>query len=246
MLIGVAFIHSDQEEAELLVVLVCENVENAILLIVDDLLDAADVEFIVQVNFLLSLHVDVNAVFGRGDDHQVLVLVHLEELRLPIERHLEVVDRFDALGLRLCEVKLQDPVLLHEDECCVLGLPRWQSFEVELHTDLVEDRDVFHSETVHLLKLVLGLTSLGRPPLENEKLVRLLLFHDEVFATDAGDVPIVTRLSESNDLIWLPRFRLQESDGHLTDSLVSLRVMNIDLVNVRHEECLHRWQVEAH
>ena len=173
-----------------------------------------------EIDFLPLEHVDVHSVLCRGDDHQILLIVHLEELRLAIQWHLEDVDGFDALLHRLCEVQLQYPVLLHKDECGVVTLARLQGFEVKLNAHLVEDRDVFHTQPELLHELVFGLAALSRSSLEDEQLVWLLLLHDEVLSTNASDVLLVLGLSERNDLVRLPRLRLQESDWHLTDSLV--------------------------
>jgi hypothetical protein len=47
MLVRILRIHLDQEEAKLLLVLVRQDVEDAVILIVDDFFDAADLEFFV-------------------------------------------------------------------------------------------------------------------------------------------------------------------------------------------------------
>ena len=72
------------------------------------------------------------------------------------------------------------------------------------------------------------------------------MLHDEVLAADAGNVPIVLRLTKGNNLVGLPGLRLQQRDGHLADPLIRLRVVNVDLVDVRDQEGVHRRQVEAH
>jgi hypothetical protein len=175
-----------------------------------------------------------------------LLFIHLEELWLPIEWHLEIVNGFDAISLRFGEVKLKDPVLLDKDERSVLRLPWRQCFEVELHADLVEDRDIFDAESVNLLKLILRLSISGWPSLEDKELIWLLLFHDEVFATDAGDVSVILRLADRNDLVGLPCLSFEQRDWHFADSLVGFRVINEDFVDVGDQESVHRGQIQAH
>ena len=119
------------------------------------------------------------------------MLIHLEELWLSVQRHLEVVNGFYAVLLRLCEIQLQYSVLFHKYKCSILCLPRWKCFKVKLRAHFIENSYVFDSNSVNLLELVSSFVALSCPFLENEQLVRFLLLHNEILTTDASDIAIV-------------------------------------------------------
>lgn len=50
----------------------------------DDLLDAAYFKFFVNIDLDILLQVYKQAVFGSGHNYSILLLVHLEELRLSL------------------------------------------------------------------------------------------------------------------------------------------------------------------
>ena len=83
---GILVCHSDDEESELLVILVCENIEHLVFFIVDDLFDAPDFHEFIDIQFFFVLIflfiVDIDTVLWRSCDHNGISVVHLEEFRL--------------------------------------------------------------------------------------------------------------------------------------------------------------------
>ena len=78
----ILFIHSNNEETKLLFELVCEDVEDSILVIVDNLFHASNLVQLVQINFLFLGKIEVDTILWGGSNHDSLGIVHLEELWL--------------------------------------------------------------------------------------------------------------------------------------------------------------------
>jgi len=57
--------HLYQEEAQFLIKLIGQNIEDLVFLIVDNLFDATNVELVIKIDFLPVCHVDVDSIFRR-------------------------------------------------------------------------------------------------------------------------------------------------------------------------------------
>lgn len=199
----------------------------------DNLLHATDVVKLIEILLVFLGQIEVDTVFWRGRDHNSLLIVHLEEFWLSVERGFEAVDLRGPLCL---EIELDDAGGLYEEN--LVGLSILRVLKVELHTDLVENGHVFDNNSLDLLKLGFHTCVKGSLLLENEELVGLLLLHNQVFATDAGDELIIVGLPDGNDLIWLSCRGLEQLDGELANLLKGVRVIEEDLVNLSHTECI--------
>ena len=166
--------HSDDEETQLLVKLVCNQVKAAIFLVVNDLLNDSDVKSFVQIDFNFFLNIFVNTIFLWRNNHDVLLVIHLEELWLSQQWIIKFVNSVDRVFFI---IYFDNSVLLHENQAgwviafgCV--------FEVKLHADFVHDRDFFDDNS--LVQLEINTFN----SFKNEKLICFLLFHDQILPTD--------------------------------------------------------------
>lgn len=86
----IVLLELDQEHAELLLVLVGEQVEHARLVVVYDLFDIRHLESFLQVDEPACAVMVVDAVVHRGNNRDRLLVIHIEELWLPTERLLKL------------------------------------------------------------------------------------------------------------------------------------------------------------
>ena len=111
----VSLLELDQVESDEPVLFVCQEVEETILSIVDDLSDGVDAVELVEVDIISLLEVDPEAVAARGHHKDVLRLIGHEIVRLDREAHGELIDDLNCF---LLKVELEYLSLLCEDERC--------------------------------------------------------------------------------------------------------------------------------
>jgi len=192
----------------------------------------------------MPLKVEVDSILRGSTDKDSLVLIGMEELWLALQLLLEDVDGGNYLSL---EVQAEDSVNFSEKNggsLLRIFSVKCLNFEMEIHAHLLENIDVLQNYSVGAHKLIaLAGSSLS---FVHEKLVGLLLAHDQVFTADDGHVLFVLALLYSNNFVWLPSFCFQQLDIKFTNLLECVGVVQLDLVYLRHHESLHCLQLKPH
>ena len=104
-----------------------------------------------------------------------------------------------------------------------------------IHAHSLEDWKVLYNDSVRLLKGVILIGSFTFLSLEDEKLILLLLRHDQILATDNGDPILVFGFLQSNDLIWLSCLSFKKCDWNLSALCKVLVVEHDNLINLGDE-----------
>lgn len=232
--VWILILHSNDEESKLFVELVCKDVKDAVFFIVDNLFHATDVVKLIEILFVFLGQIEVDTILWRGRDHNGLLIVHLEEFWLSIKRGFEAVDLRGPLCL---EIEFDDASGLYEEN--LVGLSVFGVLEVELHTNLVKNGHIFDNNSLDLLKLGFGISVDGSLLLENKELIGLLLLHNQVFATDAGNKLVIVGFSDGDDLVWLSCRSFEQLDRKLTNLLEGVGVIEEYLVNLGNTKCIN-------
>ena len=79
---------------------------------------------------------------------------------------------------------------------------------MELHRDLSEYWEIFNDDPFVKDELIVLEKVFSLLLFVNEKLILLLLIHDQVFSADNCQPLLIDRFLHSNNLIWFPSFCL--------------------------------------
>ena len=181
----------DQKEPKLLFELVCEEIENAISLIINDLFDASDVEELINILFLPCIAIVVNTVSVWTNNKYALRNISVEKFWLHFQRHFEFVKNCYITAI---EVHLEYTVFFTEN----YWVDFWGVFKVELWAYTVEKIYIFHNNFVVEFKFIFWALLYF---FEDKKLVMLLLVFDEVLTTDAAQEFLAVWILHANDFI---------------------------------------------
>lgn len=200
-----------------------------ILTIIDNLFDATHRVSFIKIylhNAFGVLYVNVDSIFWRSCDHDILLGIHQKELWLSFQGIFESIDRFNFFSFN---VQLKDLYGLYEKDRVYLLL-RWVIFEIELHTGLWEFRLIFNYDSLYQLKF-----DFGSFFLEDEQLIDFLLLLDQILTRHDRNIVLANRHTHRNDLIWLPGLSFKQSDWNLTLFFESHIAEHVNLVNFRHK-----------
>jgi hypothetical protein len=128
-------------------------------------------------------------------------------------------------------MKFKYSILSCENHC--IGSPSfWKVFEKEYWSDLIEKRNLFDEYTFvqgeGICTPLFGSLDL----FEYEKLILLLLVHDQVFTTDNSKPVFTFGYCHPYDLIWLPTDGCEQTNRYPTTHLESWTMIDENLVNL--------------
>jgi hypothetical protein len=179
----IILIELDEVESDFTIFLVAQKVELFCLTIVNDVVDQTDTEKFIEIHVIfVRLKISMKAVLLRSYTEIPLLFTEGKYLWLTFERWLERFNRGDDLSL---VIQLEYFILLSKDDTHWF-LTRCSIFEVILHADFGELWHILDNDPLDLLPLSIFGIIFTRLFLKNEKLVLLLLVHDQVLATNDG------------------------------------------------------------
>lgn len=177
-LLQVKLMETQDVHTQLVLVDVAKDIEPPTNLVESDLANLTDAVKNIDVHLYLFVRVtqiQVDGVFNRGNDNDILILIHLEIRWLPRQWIFVLVELSYLLSLKVYH---DDLILLGEDQ--LVSSLSWLDPKMELQTRLIENG---HLPDDNTLVLLVGVT-LSRVLLsfENPNLVQLLLLHNQVFS----------------------------------------------------------------
>ena len=204
MILYVLLIELYQEESQLFLIFIGKNVECSIILLKNDLFNSAYFEQFINVNLAFGVFVDVETFILCRNDKDVLVIVHVEESWLQIER---VVEPYHSFRFLCIPIKSEDLFLSRKNDC--ISHKAIIIFEVEIHTNFLEHIVFLDNNSFLEFKLLITIF------LEYEHLFDPLLPSDQVISCDNSKILLILALLNGQHLVDLSLTVLWCQQGHL-------------------------------
>jgi hypothetical protein len=134
--------------------------------------------------------------------------------------HLELHLEFEHHGDFTCiEVQLENLVNFGKNQRVTLigGF----DFEVKLHGNLLESRNVFKDGSVQEFELIFFQWVIAGFSFVNEELIDFLFVHNQILPADNCQILLILACLDSNNLVRFSCLCLEESNGNLSQLLES-------------------------